>query len=358
MPESVNATLGANVLAFNDIGSSKEEVLSHVQNLNEYVRLDREELVKFNISEQSFCFLCENNLLPTHDNIKKILKKFEIIEIDANTVLSRIQPLLTAFNDSAFFERVYNIEEIEFKKFAINPDVFEENDPDGLREELARNIVLVALLQKYGSEFEDTSCFVLKCASNNTYRIQASLHSIQNYRSDMPSDSDLPMEMKFDLIARGSFHELIQFIDEKDLLIKAENNSDVEKAIRIGNFKHQFKDKAKNIETLDWSAESIPIVGRDFRENSQRCCANADGSLPAKIIRSIVETINEQNLKKVHKLRTGKGGDNPHRTRTEDGAKAWRRDIDREYHLHYWECQNGRVELANVGVHDNFKITH
>ena len=61
MPESVNATLGANVLAFNDIGNSNEEVISHVQNLNEYVRLCREELVKFKISEQSFCFLCENN---------------------------------------------------------------------------------------------------------------------------------------------------------------------------------------------------------------------------------------------------------------------------------------------------------
>ena len=293
-----------------------------------------------------FVFFAKTIFLPTHENIKKIFRKFKVLEFDANTVYASIQTLLFSFDDCAFFEKFYKIEDIQFKNLRIDPDVFGKNDPESLRGELARNILLVALLQKYGSDFEDGSCFVLKCGSNDTYRIQASLHSIQNYRSDMPSDSDLPMEMKFDLIARGSFHALIQFIDEKDLLIKAENNSDVEKAIRIGNFKHQFKDKAKNIESLDWSAESIPIVGKDFRENSQRCCANAGKSLPAKIIRSIIETINEQNLEKVHKLRTGKGGDNPQRTRSEDGAKAWRRDIDREYHLHYWECQNGRSRIG------------
>jgi len=41
--------------------------------------------------------------------------------------------------------------------------------------------------------------------------------------------------------------------------------------------------------------------------------------------------------------------------RTRGRLKAWRRDIDDQYHLHYW--QDGEaVELARVVVHNDFRI--
>lgn len=33
-----------------------------------------------------------------------------------------------------------------------------------------------------------------------------------------------------------------------------------------------------------------------------------------------------------------------------------RRDIDDEYHLHYWQCRNGAVEIASIVVHNDFSI--
>jgi hypothetical protein len=36
--------------------------------------------------------------------------------------------------------------------------------------------------------------------------------------------------------------------------------------------------------------------------------------------------------------------------------KAQRRDIDYEFHLHYWECANGTIELASVVHHNDFSI--
>jgi hypothetical protein len=61
-----------------------------------------------------------------------------------------------------------------------------------------------------------------------------------------------------------------------------------------------------------------------------------------------------QNMAAVHGLRTGMGGDDPQRTRGKD--KAQRRDIDYEFHLHYWECANGTIELASVVHHNDFSI--
>jgi hypothetical protein len=41
---------------------------------------------------------------------------------------------------------------------------------------------------------------------------------------------------------------------------------------------------------------------------------------------------------------------------TRGGDTAWRRDIDRDLHLHYWELEAGGVELASVVDHNNFYI--
>ena len=58
-----------------------------------------------------------------------------------------------------------------------------------------------------------------------------------------------------------------------------------------------------------------------------------------------------------HWLRAGFGADDPQRVRNNDQARAWRRDIDRDHHLHYWSCEGGTVEIACVSFpHDDFGI--
>jgi hypothetical protein len=56
-----------------------------------------------------------------------------------------------------------------------------------------------------------------------------------------------------------------------------------------------------------------------------------------------------------HALRSSQGANSTQRERPSDNAKAWRRDIDRFYHLHYWKT-SAKVELASVVVHDDFTI--
>jgi hypothetical protein len=61
-----------------------------------------------------------------------------------------------------------------------------------------------------------------------------------------------------------------------------------------------------------------------------------------------------EQLAAVHALRAGKGGNNPKWTRGKDNAQ--RRDIDTEFHLHYWKCADGTIELASVVRHNDFSI--
>lgn len=76
--------------------------------------------------------------------------------------------------------------------------------------------------------------------------------------------------------------------------------------------------------------------------------------VPDKILRAIIETVDKQKLSDVHALRSGTGGSDSQLKRGSD--KAQRRDIDRDLHLHYWECAHGRVELASVVIHNDFSI--
>ena len=72
--------------------------------------------------------------------------------------------------------------------------------------------------------------------------------------------------------------------------------------------------------------------------------------------KSIAEAADRVNLAATHALRVDQSGGSPHRRRSADRAAAWRRDVDDEYHLHYWECVDGMLELASIVPHNDFSI--
>jgi hypothetical protein len=59
--------------------------------------------------------------------------------------------------------------------------------------------------------------------------------------------------------------------------------------------------------------------------------------------------------RQVHEWRTGRGGDNPPRTR-DDGAVGFRMSVEENTpgarRVHFWKLPGGGIELHDVGVHD------
>ncbi|MEA5580326.1 hypothetical protein VB620_03105 [Nodularia harveyana UHCC-0300] len=106
--------------------------------------------------------------------------------------------------------------------------------------------------------------------------------------------------------------------------------------------------KAEN-DIVSWS------FGTKFVETIKNLgFANEDRKIKM-LLRSCAETILEENLSDTHWLRTGKGAKTAQRERN-DKAKAWRRDIDYEYHLHYWKRTNNKIEFASIVIHNDMKI--
>lgn len=72
-------------------------------------------------------------------------------------------------------------------------------------------------------------------------------------------------------------------------------------------------------------------------------------------LRACAETITATNMRDTHAIRTSTGANSSQVKRAKDNASAWRRDIDREFHLHYWTMQ-GEVELAVIVPHNDLDI--
>ncbi len=139
-------------------------------------------------------------------------------------------------------------------------------------------------------------------------------------------------------------------LDEVAIWKSAENGIGLALAMKIAVYKSRLE---RNIEP-DWDEIEGFRFGREFYPRMRECEQGGSPGLAERTLRALAETIDGQNMRAVHAKRLGSGGDNPQEMR---GAnKAWRRDIDREYHLHYWECANGTIEFASVGPHNMFDI--
>ena len=73
-----------------------------------------------------------------------------------------------------------------------------------------------------------------------------------------------------------------------------------------------------------------------------------------KLLRACAEVVFRQSLRATHHLRERAEATSPQKRR-DNGDLAWRRDIDHQYHLHYWETSNG-PEFASVVVHNDMTI--
>lgn len=96
-------------------------------------------------------------------------------------------------------------------------------------------------------------------------------------------------------------------------------------------------------------------VGSELAASVTRCNIGSNPARMRATLRSCADAILRIDQRDTHVLREGKGPKSAQRRRKQDGAGAWRRDIDREFHLHYW-ISGPNLELANVVFHNESDI--
>ena len=291
--------------------------------------------------------LFEDDLYPLREQLEKLFDAHGISIYDVNTVATIIDRLLKV---TPSFETYYRVEDVLSDRLETVPDVIRLTTHNGLQSDLARCILLIAILRKHCKQPPGGHSLILREAPRDVIQVRAQIHELEHERDDIPTLPSPPEFFEGDVLACDDFRGLIECLDEAAILVGASDNPGVDLAIRIA----MYKDSIAQGDEPDWGSAFKLRIRAEFRETCQQCCADRGNALPPKILRSIVETIRGWNLPAAHALRKGLGAKDPQRMRGTD--KAVRRDIDQEFHLHYWDCSDGTIELAKVVYHNDFSI--
>ena len=340
-------TIDAGVLAAPHLTSNASDVYRYVETLLDWKLLLGEPWVAIHMSEKAPDVLEKDGLHSVRDQLKKLFNVHGIVEYSVNDVVTIVNQFL---NITPSFETYYWVKDVLSEQLETDPDVIRLTTYNGLQSDLARCILLIAILRKHCSQPLGGHSLILREAPRQVIQVRAQIHILEHERDDIPTLPSPPEFFEGDVLACDNFQGLVECLDEAAILVGTSNNPGVELAIRIA----LFKDSIFQGDAPDWNSVMNLHLGAKFRESCQQCCADQGDVLPTKILRSIVETIRGRNLRAIHALRTNTGAKSSQRMRGAD--KAVRRDIDREFHLHYWDCSDGSIELATVAYHNDFTI--
>ncbi len=342
-----SVTIDAGLLAVPHVDRAKDGAFQYVDTLLDWSKLLDEPWVAIYMSERASESLFADGLYPLREQLRELFNAHGIVEYDVNTVAKIVNQLLAI---TPSFETHYRVKDVLSEHLETDPNVIRLTTHDGLQSDLARCITLIAVLRKHCSQPLGGHSLILREAPKQVIQVRAQIHEFEHTRDDVPALPCPPEFFEGDVLVCDDFRGLIECLDESAILIGASDNLGIKLAVQIALFKYAIAQG----EAPDWGGVIVPALGSQFRELCLQVCADQGDSVPPKILRSIVETIKGHNLPAVHALREGSGGSDSQRTRGSD--KAQRRDIDKEFHLHYWECADGTVELASVVYHNDFSI--
>ena len=347
---SASVTVDAGVLVVPAGRTARDDAYRYVETLLTWSKLLDEPWITVCMSERSYEMLVEDGLYPLRDQLRELFSDHGVMEYDVNTVATVIHRLLMS---TPSFETYFRVRDVLTEDCSAVPDILQLSSGKHLQSDLARCLVLIAILRAHCDSGVFNHALALRVSPTKPVRVRTLVYGFEHQRDDFTPHIPAPPEyFQGDVLTCDDFHSLLARIDERIVLASANDDAGIEIAIRISLYKSRL---AQDLDP-DWDDVSDWCIGSEFGETIQTCVRGTASSFAASALRAIVETIDKKNLAAVHALRTGLGGNNPQRKRTIDDAKALRRDIDHAYHLHYWELPQGNVELASVGPHNDFSI--
>lgn len=343
-----SVTIDAGVLAAPPEHSSAEDAHRYVETLLDWSRLLDEPWVAIHMSERAAEVLFDDGLFPLRDQLKRLFTANGIVEYDVNTVALVVDRLLQL---TPSFEAYFSIRDVLTEELSTTPDILQLCSGTRLQSDLARCVVLIAILRRHCQEPVHDHSLIIRRTPARTVRVRALVHMLEHQRDDFVAIPVPPEYFEGDVLVCDDFEGFIECLDEAAILLNAADDVGVETAIRIAVYKSRLAYGT----APEWDEIPAHRVGEAFLTLLQGI--HPTQQLAIRLLRAIVETLEQNNMAATHELRMGTGGNDPQRARGHDQAKAWRRDIDREYHLHYWSCEDGTVEIASVSFpHDNYTI--
>lgn len=300
------------------------------------------------VSEQTVTVLAETNSYPLWDSLKSAIAQLNIVDVQARDIVDVVNALLQKLPS---IESEFGLRDVLADKVASNPSYHLASRPPAFVEQYYRIAIMLCLIAQLRG-FEELSQVLITRLLNEdlvSSEMTATIH-------DCESSAELglehfPLQLHGYLQLCNSPHGLYLAVDTLDVWISASSDRECAQALHLFLYQKVYNAKQERIsqDDLRWA------LGASFCESVMQLGFLTNRGRMRTLLRACADTILDENMAQTRWLRTGSGAEDPQRKR---GAhKAWRRSIDHEYRLHYWETELG-PELACVVAHNDMTIPH
>lgn len=291
-------------------------------------------------SANTFSVLEATGSLPLWEPIAERIQTAGIVDVQAKDVVGLVNSLLTK---TAPIEDALGLNE-----FLCGRDYFQLPWAEGQRpeefDELTRHLVLAMSFRARVADQDPRRHVLLTkgCADGSVVSVRAAVEDAEGYRR---CDFEFPVEFNHDFRAATKRSTLWRGLDSGEICLYAMEKRDPSLLV----IAIQEELSRRSATPRHWSVHSR------FGESLWDLGGARNIIVARSVVRACAETVLEESMSATHRLRTGAGAGDSQRRRGRDGAGAWRRDIDREFHLHYWQTPTG-PELASVVTHAEMAI--
>jgi hypothetical protein len=301
------------------------------------------------VSEATAETLINCGCYPLRPWLKDLLHETSFVEYDANTIATLAETLI-ARSDS--LEKAIRVTDLLAEEICVAPNIFSDYTPQQLRAASEKSALMIAIVRTLTNDAFSLCHGIVVRASQNVseVRISALLGILEHTREDLGDLGGLPKAFEGRFLICEGIRDFLLALDERVLWQRSIGNDDVEMAIKVA----LFKERVRRNEPAAWHDLPRFHLNERFFDSVRERGALQNFPLAQSSIRAIVEAIEGRQMADTHMLRIGAGPNDPQVMRGSDAA--WRRDIDRVYHLHYWACGGGLLELACLVPHNTFEI--
>ncbi|OEH86575.1 hypothetical protein BHU72_09955 [Desulfuribacillus stibiiarsenatis] len=277
------------------------------------------------ITERTMEILFDTGDYPLWDNIKSSILSYGLVEIQAKDIIDVVEGLLK----TTTVEHYLKNEDIIYQDCTCNPLELIQSLPEEYRISSLNLMVQMALVDYYINSSETEQIYINRILNFEFKELNISAKILKcnqnNFSKKIPH---FPYDIDYNFKCSKNMLGLYKSIDPIKMWKTSKSDEQYKMALLIYIYQRNIESGLNN---------SIEAISKwDFGK---------------KFILSV--KIFQENMVDTHALRTGKGPEDPQKKRGED--KAWRRDIDYTFHLHYWLGMNS-VEFAKIVIHDDMSI--
>ncbi len=326
------------VFSLNKETITKKQLEEFIENL-----VDWKKLIDLNWGcvfkpNETFEVLFKYNLFPYIDNIKELVDKYDIDYIQPEEIDKIINSIL---NKLPLLEDYCKISDILIDEDNLVALKDRNEDFTHIFKKLVTVLKIDCLVNQKNA---DENIIISNDIPTPTIKFDALISIV-----DSSYKIDLPITINIEFSHFTNFNEFCSKIQPAVIWSNAQNDDCIRMAIYINIF--QINPAYNYI--YDENKPEFLLHDSFFKSVRELNFQKDEGKINS-LNRSICEEILSINMKDTHELREGKsGGSNQI---SHKGYSAWRRDVDYEYHVHYWKKGKDLV-FTDIVPHNNFKIT-